>query len=203
MLEKDIADGNEQRIIADMTRIANATENMQRLLDELLELSRVGRLDNPLEDFSLNEVTEEVLELLAGRMQDRHIDIRIQPGLPEIHGDRPRFREVIQNLVENALKFMGDQEKPQIEIGIRRDGAEKVVFVKDNGIGLDMEYADRIFQLFEQLDPTFEGTGMGLAMVKRILEHAGSRIWVESEGLGTGCTFCFTVPSAAGEHSGQ
>jgi signal transduction histidine kinase len=198
MLEKDIADGNETRIQADMSRIANATENMQRLLDELLELSRVGRLDNPLEDFSLNEVTDEVLELLAGRMQDRHIDIRIQPQLPAIHGDRPRFREVMQNLLENALKFMGDQEEPRIEVGVRQDEDEQVVFVQDNGIGLDMEYADRIFQLFEQLDPTFEGTGMGLAMVKRILEHAGSRIWVESEGPGTGCTFCFTLPPAPG-----
>lgn len=194
MLEKDIAEDNEERIQSDMNRIANATENMQRLLDELLELSRVGRLDNPLEDFPLSEITDEVLELLDGRMQDRHIDIHIHPGLPVVHGDRPRFREVMQNLVENALKFMGDQPEPRLDIGVRQKGGEQVVFVKDNGIGLDMEYADRIFHLFEQLDPTFEGTGMGLAMVKRILEHAGSRIWVESEGSGTGCTFCFTVP---------
>lgn len=197
MLERDIADGNEQRIKSDMSRIANATENMQRLLDELLELSRVGRLDNPLEDFDLGEIAKEVIELLDGRMQDRHVEVIVSPDLPVIHGDRPRFREVMQNLVENALKFMGDQESPEVEIGVRQDGHETVVFVKDNGIGLDMEYADRIFHLFEQLDPTFEGTGMGLAMVKRIIEHAGSRIWVESEGPGTGSTFCYVVPPRA------
>ena len=196
MLEKDVAEGNEERMKSDMTRITNATDNMQRLLDELLELSRVGRLDNPLEDFSLGDVATEVLEMLAGRMQDREIEVVVSPGLPTIHGDLPRFREVMQNLLENALKFMGDQPKPRIEVGVREENdGEQVIFVSDNGIGLDMEYSERVFHLFEQLDPTFEGTGMGLAMVKRILEHAGSRIWAESDGPDTGTTFCFTVPS--------
>lgn len=194
MLERDIADGDEERIKSDISRIANATENMQRLLDELLELSRVGRLENPPEDFDLGEVTREVLELLAGRMQDRNVEINVSPALPVIHGDRPRFREVMQNLIENALKFMGDQPEPRIDVAVRQDDDATVVTVKDNGIGLDMAYADRIFLLFEQLDPSIEGTGMGLAMVKRILEHAGSRIWVESEGPGRGATFCFIVP---------
>jgi signal transduction histidine kinase len=203
MLERDVAEGDEERMKSDMTRITNATENMQRLLDELLELSRVGRLDNPLEDFALSEVTEEVLELLAGRMQDREIEVVVSPDLPVVHGDRPRFREVMQNLIENALKFMGDQPEPRIEVGMRDDGGESVIFVKDNGIGLDMEYADRIFQLFEQLDPSFEGTGMGLAMVKRILEHAGSRIWAESDGLDAGTSFCFTVPPRASGNEEQ
>jgi len=199
MLEKDIAEGDTDRTKADMARIANAAENMQRLLDELLELSRIGRLENPLEDVNVADATNEVLELLAGRMQDRDIAVDISPDLPVIHVDRPRFLEVMQNLLENAIKFMGDQAEPRIEVGTREGGRGRVIFVKDNGIGLDMEYADRVFQLFEQLDPSFEGTGMGLAMVKRILEHAGSRIWAESEGPGEGTAFCFTVPTPTDE----
>ena len=194
MLEKDIAAGNADRAKNDMARIANAAENMQRLLDELLELSRIGRLENPPEDVAVADLANEALELLAGRMQDRQIEVEVAPDLPVLRVDRPRFLEVMQNLIENAIKFMGDQPEPRIVVGVRHESGDPVVFVQDNGIGLDMEYADRVFQLFEQLDPSMEGTGMGLAMVKRILEHAGGRIWAESEGPGAGTTFCFTVP---------
>jgi signal transduction histidine kinase len=88
---------------------------------------------------------------------------------------------------------MGEQTSPCIEIGMRQ-GAEPVFFVKDNGIGIEPEYHEKIFGLFERLDPTSEGTGIGLALVKRIIEMHGGEIWVESEGTGTGSTFCFTIP---------
>jgi signal transduction histidine kinase len=102
--------------------------------------------------------------------------------------------EVLQNLIDNAAKFMGDQSKPCIEIGIRKEGGQQVFFVKDNGIGINPAYHDRIFVLFDKLDPRSEGTGVGLALARRIVEVHGGRIWVESQGKDQGSMFCFTLP---------
>jgi signal transduction histidine kinase len=115
--------------------------------------------------------------------------------MPSVQGDRVRLVEVMQNLLDNACKFMGEQPHPQIEIGWR-ENAERdqlVFYVRDNGIGIAPEYHERIFDLFSQLNPSMEGTGVGLALVKRILEFHGGRIWVESEA-GKGATFYFTLP---------
>jgi signal transduction histidine kinase len=106
------------------------------------------------------------------------------------------LREVFENLITNAAKYAGDQPEPNIEIGARDNGNEQVIFVKDNGIGIEEQYQTRIFALFEKLNPTIEGTGIGLALVKRIIETHGGRVWVESDGLGKGSTFCFTIPNA-------
>jgi len=117
----------------------------------------------------------------------------------DVYGDRQRLVEVLQNLLDNAVKFMGDQSDPRIEIGARSargedaEHGEPVFYVKDNGIGIAPEHYDRVFGLFNQLDPKIEGTGVGLALVKRIVEFHGGRIWVESEA-GKGATFCFTLP---------
>jgi signal transduction histidine kinase len=115
-----------------------------------------------------------------------------------VYGDRARLVEVVQNLIDNACKFSGDQAAPRITIGQQgsdRDG-KPIVFVCDNGSGIDPRYHERVFGLFDKLDPKSEGTGLGLALVKRIIEVHGGRIWVESE-LGTGATFLFTLPAGA------
>jgi len=115
----------------------------------------------------------------------------------DVTGDRQRLVEVLQNLLDNAAKFMGHQPDPRIEIGQRGEDAEhgKIIFyVKDNGIGIAPEHHERIFGLFNQLDPKMGGTGVGLALVKRIVEFHGGRIWVESEA-GKGSTFYFTLGS--------
>jgi signal transduction histidine kinase len=123
-----------------------------------------------------------------------HINVNVESDLPVVSGDRPRLVEVMQNLIDNAAKFMGDQPKPLIEIGVRKQGNEHVFFVKDNGIGIEPAYRERVFGLFDKLDPHSEGTGVGLALVQRIVEVHGGRIWVESEGRGKGSMFCFTLP---------
>jgi len=193
-MEKDARSGNWGRFTADMARIIEATDKMQRLLSELVELSRIGRTMNPQEEMSLGQLARETVTLMAGQLTDRGVAVDIAPDLPVIYGDRPRLLEVLQNLVDNAVKYMGDQPHPRIEIGARRAGAETVCYVRDNGLGIDPRYHQKIFGLFEKLDQKSEGTGVGLAIVKRIVEVHGGRIWAESGGPGSGATFYFVLP---------
>jgi PAS domain S-box-containing protein len=193
-LDRDAREGNLERFAADMQRIVDATNKMQRLLDELLELSRIGRLINPPEIVPFAALAQEAADLAAGRIAERGVMLTIAPTFPSIYGDRTRLLEVLQNLIDNAVKFMGNQPHPHIEIGIRTDPPNQpVFFVRDNGIGIDPLYRDKVFGLFDKLDAQSEGTGVGLALVKRIVEVHGGRIWVESEGAGSGTTFCFTL----------
>ena len=196
-LREDAARGNLKRLEADIQRIADAADKMQRLLNDLLELSRIGRAVNQTEFIDLNVMIPEVLELLHGRITGGGVPIRVtvERDLPQVYGDGPRLLEVWQNLIDNAAKFMGDQPNPQIEIGQmeRSKQGAPIFFVRDNGVGIDPRFSDRIFGLFDKLDPRTEGTGVGLALVKRIIEFHGGKIWVESE-LGKGATFYFTLP---------
>jgi PAS domain S-box-containing protein len=202
-LEKDALSGNQERLRSDIQRITDATDKMQRLLNELLELSRIGRLMNESQPVSFGELADEVVELVQGQIMERGITVHIEPGLPTVFGDRQRMSEVLQNLVDNAAKFMGNQPEPRIEIGQRGEDAERdmpIFYVKDNGIGIQTEHHERIFGLFNKLDIKSDGTGIGLSIVKRIIEVHGGRIWVESEA-GKGSTFCFTLPRASDKGS--
>jgi PAS domain S-box-containing protein len=194
-LEQDIASGNSKRIQDDIWRINNAVLRMEQLLRELLELSRIGRLTNPSENIHFEELVSEAMEIVHGQLEAHRVTVHIQPDLPAVYGDRQRLTEVLQNLLDNAAKYMGDQADPQIEIGRRGEDAEHgqpIFFIKDNGIGIAPEHHERIFGLFNKLDMGSEGTGIGLALVKRIIEFHGGRIWVESE-TGKGSTFLFTL----------
>jgi PAS domain S-box-containing protein len=195
-LEKDAQAGNLDRLRADIQRISDATSRMQRLLDDLLELSRVGRLLNPAREIPFEAIAREAVELVRGRLAARGIQVEIAPNLPMVYGDRTRLIEVVQNLVDNAAKFMGDQPEPRIIIGVLGDEQAEmpIFFVQDNGTGIDPQYHERIFGLFNKLDTQSEGTGVGLALVKRIINMHGGHIWVESEGPGQGSTFLFTLP---------
>ena len=122
--------------------------------------------------------------------------LEIDPALPVIRGHRRLLREVLSELIDNAIKFMGSQPHPRIELGCRRDRGETVLYVRDNGIGIDQRYREQVFGLFDRLDPPAEGTGIGLARGRKIVELHGGRIWIESGG-GQGSTFCFTLMPAA------
>ncbi len=195
-LETDAVKGNVERMKADCARIKSAAQKMQRLLNELLELSRIGRLINPPEKIPFGELAREAVDMVTGRMGAGKVRIEIAQDLPVLYADRQRIREAVENLLDNAGKYMGSQPVPRIEIGCRQETGENIFFVRDNGIGIDPAYQEKIFGLFEKLDPSIEGTGVGLAVVKRIFEIHGGRIWVESEGVGHGSTFCFTLPRA-------
>ncbi len=199
MLRQDLAAGDLEQVEDDLSRIANAAGKMDQLLRDVLELSRIGRSVNPLEDVPLEEVTREAMELTAGQVKWNGVQVEISSDLPIVHGDRLRLQEVMQNLIDNAAKYMDDQPEPRIEIGSRRDDDQIVCYVRDNGIGIEHCYHERVFGLFDQLNQKVEGSGIGLALVKRIIEGHGGRIWVESEGSGNGSTFCFTL--AAGSES--
>ncbi|MBN1580306.1 MAG: GAF domain-containing protein [Anaerolineae bacterium] len=192
-LAHDVLAGDDKRIKTNIARINEAVSKMQQLLDELLDLSRIGRIMNEPDEISLSELAREAADMVAGRLAEQDITVEIAPDLPTITGDRPRLMEVFQNLIDNAAKYMGDQPRPHIEIDTRDDEGQPVVYVRDNGMGIAPQYHEKIFGLFEKLDPDSEGTGIGLAIVKRIVETHGGRIWVESEGLGLGSTFCFTL----------
>ena len=195
-LREDAQRGNLKRLEADIQRIGGAADKMQRLLNDLLELSRIGRLVNASERVDLNRMISDILELLYGRLTGGAMPIRVsvQEGLPAVYADGPRLMEVWQNLIDNAAKFMGDQPNPHIEIGhVPSSKAElPIFFVRDNGIGIDPRFKDRIFGLFDKLDSRTDGTGIGLALVKRIVEFHGGTIWFESEP-GKGATFYFTL----------
>jgi len=193
-LRKDVQDGRTEKAREDIDRVAQAADKMQHLLRELLELSRLGRVANPPETVPFAAIVEEAARLAQGQLDARGVRLDVASELPLVRGDRVRLVEVVQNLLDNACRFMGSQAEPRIAVGQRGadDGGKPILFVRDNGIGIDPTYHERIFGLFEKLDPLSEGTGIGLAVVKRIVEVHGGRVWVESEP-GQGSVFCSTI----------
>jgi PAS domain S-box-containing protein len=194
-LEQDALSGNIERLKKDTLRIQEAVHKMQRLLNELLELSRIGRMMNVPEMLPFEDLVNEARTIVHGRLKERRVQVQVQPELSHVYGDRPRLVEVLQNLIDNAAKYMGAQEQPRITIGQRGvENGMPIFFVSDNGMGIPQEHHERVFGLFNKLDARSEGTGVGLALVKRIIEVHGGRIWVESEA-GMGATFLFTLPT--------
>jgi signal transduction histidine kinase len=194
VVETAVREGNAESVRGDLARIRAAALRMDRLLSELLDLSRVGRVKGEPVTVPFNELVREACSLVACRLAERGVRLEVAEGLPSVRGDRPRLVEVVQNLLDNAAKFMGKQADPRIEVGLRGSRGQEVFFVRDNGNGIEPRYHEKVFGLFDRLDAETEGTGVGLALVKRIVELHGGRVWVESAGLGHGSTFCFTLP---------
>ncbi|HEY5730235.1 MAG TPA: ATP-binding protein, partial [Anaerolineales bacterium] len=194
ILDQDIRNSRPGKIKSDIERIAGAADKMDTLLADLLELSRIGRVVNPPIEIDTVRLVQDALESLDARIRSRNATVNIVSDLPSIFGDRTRLREVFENLIDNAIKYMDDQTDPVVEIGTRKDSNQFIFYVKDNGLGVEEQYRNKIFGMFEKLHPAIEGTGIGLALVKRIVESHDGKIWVESEGQGKGSTFCFTIP---------
>ena len=195
-LPQDMTAADKQRVEKDLLFMNNAADKMGLLLQELLEMSRIGRIINPPVKITFAELIKEAISIVAGSIADRGVKVQVGGESVTLYGDRSRLTEIWQNLLENAVKFIGDRSSPQIDIGVERHGSETVFFVRDNGIGIDPQYQSKIFNLFEKIEAKTEGTGIGLAIVKRIVELYQGRIWVESKGLGQGTSFFFTLPGA-------
>ncbi len=194
LLQRDLDSGDRDGVAADIDKIARATDNLARQLDELLELSRVGRLVRPPVEIDLHEILGEVIAIFGDSIAESNAEVVVAGDMPIARGDSGRIFEVFQNLIGNALKFMDGETRPRIEVGAEFVDGRILCFVRDNGIGIESDYHERIFNLFERLDTRIEGTGIGLALAKRIIEFHEGRIWAESDGVGKGTTFWFTLP---------
>ena len=191
-LRKDMAADQWDRAAGDADHIEKTADKMRRLVDELLELSRVGRVVSHPTEVSMSQLAAEAAELVAGRIAERGVELVIEPDMPVVLVDRQRLVQVFQNLIDNAVKFMGHERAPRIEVGCRRRAGEERFFVRDNGRGIDPGDLEKAFEIFKRLHGG-EGTGIGLAIVERIIEAHGGRTWAESEGKGHGATFWFTL----------
>jgi PAS domain S-box-containing protein len=176
--------------------IISSCSHMKSLINDLLQLSRVGRTAEHIEVVRLSDIIAEVLEELDYTISLRKARIDVQADLPEVRGVTPHLKLVFRNLLSNALKFC-DKPFPEVEIRGVRDGAAARISVKDNGIGIDAEHRDKVFMIFQRLHKRdeYEGTGAGLSIVRKVIETHGGRIWLESEP-GRGSTFFFTLPLA-------
>jgi PAS domain S-box-containing protein len=203
LVEDDVHKGDQVQLKKDILRIMSAADTMQALLSDLLELSKIGRIVGPQTRIGFGTLAHEAVNLLAVPIAERGVTVEISPDLPEVNVDPTRIREVLVNLIENAIKFLGNRPDPVIRIGMKMEGEMPVFFVQDNGIGIDSRYLERIFNLFEKLDVTTPGTGIGLTIVRRIIVFHGGNIWAESDGPGKGTTFRFTLPGVVGEGDGE
>ncbi len=196
-LERDAKKGHTGNMLGDLDKIKDAVDTMSNLLEDILNLSKVSLVADSMQRVPLADVVGNAMSLVRREISEHGVIVQYEPDLPSVTGDPQRLTEVFQNLIGNAAKFMGEQARPLIEIGARAEGEWVECYVSDNGIGIASEYRDRVFNLFERLDTRTQGTGIGLAIVKRIIDRHGGRIWVESAGEGQGSRFNFTLPRAA------
>ena len=195
LLQKDIDANDSIRIKQDIEKLKSATDTMGVLLDDLLELSRVGRVMGEPFTCSLADIVRQAVDLVKTDLDEVGAEVVID-DLPQVKVDETRIVEVFLNLLENSIKFMGGRENPRIHISAKPVDGMICCSVRDNGIGIDEQYHAQIFELFERLDARIKGTGVGLALVKRIIEIHGGKIWVETEGTSAGCDMRFTLPMA-------
>lgn len=175
----------------------NATR-MNKLIDDILSFSRMGRRDIPGMRLDLAELAQEVIAELRSTVPDRTIRFTVG-ALPQTRGDRVMIRQALVNLLSNAVKFTRPRSEPVIEVGRSTGRDENIYYVKDNGVGFDMRYADKLFGVFQRLhaQDEFDGTGIGLSIVKRIVQRHGGRVWAQAQ-VGAGATIFFTLPEVDG-----
>jgi two-component system sensor kinase len=176
--------------------IATNARGISELIDGLLTFSRLGR--QPLEqtDVNMKELAKSAFDEIQAGQRDRHIELDLK-DLPQAFGDRAMIRQVLYNLLSNAFKFTRPKQDAMIEIGSRTDGDRPMYYVRDNGVGFDMQYSKKLFGVFQRLHNVeeFEGAGVGLALVQRIVLRHGGRVWAEGKP-NEGATFYFSLTKA-------
>jgi PAS domain S-box-containing protein len=195
-LEKDLEAGDREKVGRDLEYMHRATDRMDQLLTDLLSLAKIGHVAAVREPIPFRQVVGEALLILSGPITEHSVQVQVADVPLILRGERSRLVDIWQNLIDNAIKYRLLHIPLVIEVDLEQTAAGPVFSVRDNGIGIDPCYHDKIFGLFDQLNPAVEGSGLGLALVKRIVELNKGQIWVESGGPGQGSRFCFTLPAA-------
>ena len=195
LLERKLHDGPDAEVREYMQYIVEGGQRMRQMIADLLAYSRVGAKDVKTETVALRQPLDRALEMLRGAIDESAAAIRVE-DLPTVRLNPGQWTQVFQNLIGNAIKFRSDRP-PEIQVGAKRDGKFWLVWVKDNGIGISPEHREQVFEVFQRLHTRqkYPGTGIGLAICKKVVERHGGRIWVESEP-GQGAAFYFSIPAA-------
>lgn len=192
-VKEDIEEGNFEQLNKDLDRIDRIAKEMADMVDSLLSLSRIGRWEPEKEKINLKQIVYKVITDNELQIQTGNIEIDLQGEFPTLFVCERRVEEIFENLISNAIRYMGEQEKPLIEIGVQEKLHEYHFFVRDNGIGIDPKYHDKIFEPFYRLEKVGKGAGIGLTIVKGFVKDAGGKVWVESQ-VSKGSTFWFSLP---------
>jgi ABC-type amino acid transport substrate-binding protein/nitrogen-specific signal transduction histidine kinase len=194
-LKKDLEAGDQEKIGRDLHYMHSATNKMGQLLADLLTMIKVGQTGLTKEQITFRHVVEDALSTLAGAITEHNVQVQVDDVPLLLYGERTQLVAIWQNLIDNAIKYRSLHIPPSIAIGLEQTHEGPVFHLRDNGRGIDPCYQEKIFGLFDQLNPAIEGSGLGLALVKRIVELNNGRIWVESSGSETGSCFKFTLPA--------
>jgi len=193
LVESDYADELDQGAKDALARVRNAAQRMGNLIDEMLNLSQLSRADLAREKLDLSSAAGAIIDDLARHHPGRCVEVHVEPGLV-VNADANLVRMALENLLHNAWKYTSKTDQPRIEVGSSQNGSAAAFHVRDNGAGFDMKYAARMFDPFQRLHAArdFEGTGIGLAIVQRVIHRHGCKIWAEGE-VNVGATFHFTL----------
>jgi len=197
MVRQDLQAGQTAETLDSVTRIERSVTRMRQLIEDLLNLSRIGRVRFELGEVSTSKMIHTIGEELSPRLKQAGVTLEIEDNLPDVAADEHWLTEVFENLITNALKYGCDNPHPRIVVGSAPEDGEARIFVRDNGRGIDPAHHGQIFEPFRRLRSDKEGTGMGLAIVVRIVKMHGGRVWIESLP-GQGATFWVALPTVTG-----
>ncbi|MDX9977235.1 MAG: HAMP domain-containing sensor histidine kinase [Candidatus Cloacimonadales bacterium] len=188
-VKQDIIDKKYEKATEDLEKVIFSADKMSALIDDLLEVSRAGRPVSDLAIIDMKDIVREVIKIMQINLSNKNAEVSFDENMPNVYGDERRIKQLYQNILENAIKYSKPDQAPLINIGY--NDSLQAFFVKDNGIGIKKELGNRVFDVFQKMSPMSEGSGIGLSIVKRIIESHKGKIWYESSDNGT--TFYFTL----------
>jgi len=203
LLRDDMLNHDAEKVQEDIRLLESGVRKMQGFLNSTLEYSRAGNLIKRTKNVSFGKIANEVITEFNGQISSIGATVSLADKFPRVYADRMRIKQVLTNLIQNSIKYRDKTVPLKIEIGHRPSEGEVIFFVRDNGLGIDASEAEKVFTLFYRGTANGEGSGVGLAIVKKIIEAHGGRIWVQQGQTGKGTTMCFTLPEQGGTNKGD
>lgn len=203
LLREDMLNHDAEKVQEDIRLLESGVRKMQQFLNRTLEYSRAGYQIKLAKDVSFGKIVNEAITEFNGQISSIGATVSLADKFPRVYADRSRIKQVLTNLIQNSIKYRDKTVPLKIEIGYDDSGNEVVFFVRDNGLGIDASDAEKVFALFYRSTADGEGSGIGLAIVKKIIEAHGGRIWVQEGQSGKGTTMCFTLPRQHGTNKGD